>query len=538
MTIAPKKRACDWCHALKQVCLGGNPCDRCFRNGWNCTNQRPVKKIGRPPKPMDDKPEKPRKYNKNGCLTCKRRKRKCENETWPCKLCSRLGIKCSGGVGTATSAENLLMKEINAFDELKETEKMYMKYFVNDVAPILFAKSHAHVFLKQVVNLALLYQQIRDPILGIAATHRSCKLDHELCSVRELSPAYRDSISYRARSKLSEYPQCSDEIELLSVLLSVMMEILVGDSLDWSQLLKRAYRILERCGGILSLTNDKEDQLKLISVQLFCYLDFVSSLSTCNPPYIEMQQMSQFKTSYNISESLEEFDVACIVDENSLFNAEIDSRFVSSLLSDRDTSNILKIELGFKFGIAGDIFKIMGKISALASLRKLRGKDSKHDIEFDRFASEIEMKLQNWDVPEEINFENISDFQRTQYALALQWACFLRLHQIRYGYNRDDSRPKGCLVNILQAIDSIPEGSQLESGLMVPLILAGSVASREDDRRMILKRMRNIRGTLKFPYIQRFESLLMRIWERDSLDGNFVNWAAVRYYEFPGLVMF
>ncbi|KAG7873110.1 hypothetical protein KL938_005226 [Ogataea parapolymorpha] len=538
MTVAPKKRACDWCHASKQVCLGGNPCDRCVRNGWTCTNQRPAKKIGRPPKPMSDRPQKPRKYNKNGCLTCKQRKRKCENETWPCKLCLRLGLKCSGEAGTTASAEILLTKEIDSFNELKETEKMYMKYFVNDVAPILFAKNHAHVFLKQVVNLAFLYQQVRNPILGIAATHRSCKLDHELSSVRELNPAYRDSITYRARSKLSEYPQCSDEIELLSVLLSVMMEILVGDSLDWFQLLQRAYRILERCGGILSLTNDKDDQLKLISVQLFCYLDFVSSLSTCNPPYIEMQQMNQFETSYNISESLEEFDNEGLVDESLLPNTEINSRFVSSLLSDSDTSSILKIELGFKFGIAGDIFKIMGKISALASLRKLRGRDSKYDIEFDRFASEIEMKLQNWDVPEEINFENISDFQRTQYALALQWACFLRLHQIRYGYNRDDSRPKGCLVNILQAIESIPEGSQLESGLMVPLILAGSVASREDDRRVILKRMRNISGTLKFPYIQRFEMLLMRIWERDSLDGNFVNWAAVRYYEFPGLVMF
>ncbi|KAH3671337.1 hypothetical protein OGAPHI_000560 [Ogataea philodendri] len=497
--------------------------------------------MGRPMKPASDKPIKPKKYNKNGCISCKKRKRKCENEAWPCKLCARLGLECSGlnQLSNLPTKNDLLLQQIDQCMQLKENEKLYLKYFVNEVAPILFAKSHVHVFLDKVFSLALVYEQIRDPIIGIAATHRSCLLAQDIPPTRVLSPALRDSNIYRSRAKLTEYGPTSEDVELISVLLLVMMEILVGDNLDWFSLLKKANRILERSGGIKAVTSDTEDELKLINIQLFCYLDFVSSLSTCNPPYLELQQLDRLEMEGVSPESLGEFNIVGLVESDDIdLDKIMKSHFLASSFGDRDTSAILKIELGFKFGIAGDIFKIMGNISTLASLRKLRQQDPKYEYQFNKFASDIEMELQNWDVPQEINFENISDFQRTQYALALQWACFLRLHQIRYGYNRDDSRPKSCLINILQAIESIPERSQLEGGLLVPLILAGSVATLEKDRKFIRRRMNNISRTLRFPYVQRFEQLLVSIWDRDELDGSFVNWAAVRYYEFPGLVMF
>ncbi|KAJ5723336.1 hypothetical protein N7488_001371 [Penicillium malachiteum] len=43
-------RACDRCHSLKTQCPFGNPCGRCERLGLTCTNDRPQRTRGRPPK--------------------------------------------------------------------------------------------------------------------------------------------------------------------------------------------------------------------------------------------------------------------------------------------------------------------------------------------------------------------------------------------------------------------------------------------------------------------------------------------------------
>lgn len=120
--------------------------------------------------------------------------------------------------------------------------------------------------------------------------------------------------------------------------------------------------------------------------------------------------------------------------------------------------------------------------------------------------------------------------------MALQWAAFLRLHQVRFGYNRKDPRVIACLKLILSSVEVIDDNSDLETALAFPLLMAGSAASIKSDRDFIMLRLKSIQKKLKFNYLTEFEELLKNIWSRDNNEGHTVNWASIRYYQFPGLV--
>ncbi|ABN65893.2 Fungal transcriptional regulatory protein [Scheffersomyces stipitis CBS 6054] len=407
-----------------------------------------------------------------------------------------------------------LLNNIVMENNISVKERFLLKYFVTDVSFTIFADETSNAFMSTIIPISLKDKRVRDPILAIASAHRAGN-DIKF---------FRDAVLYRSSSHATllgstsqvEY-YFSDEI-LLSILLSGIMEILNGSSLGWSVLLEKASEITKFRGGIKKMASARSGYAPML-VQLFCYIDLISSLSTCHPPYIEQSaQNDNCQTSEStISEKIE---------------------IESHVYDQEEVTEILNSKFGFRFGIAGEIFKILGNISTLASLRKSRHDGEDQERQFQIMADDIEMKLQDWELPTTMNFNDVSDVQMSQYAMALQWAAFLRLHQIKDGYNRQDIRVKVCLSTILRAVKLIPEKSNLESSLMFPLILAGSVAITKTDRDFIISRVRSIKKRLKFHYIEEFERMLLYIWSRDNKEGNFVNWAAVRYYQFPGLVMF
>ncbi|GME76237.1 unnamed protein product [Ambrosiozyma monospora] len=458
-----------------------------------------------------------------------------------------------------------ILQEISNSKELPDIERFYLKYFVSNVVPVLFSNDSSDSFLRNIVPLALDHKIIRDPIMAIAATHRSfdCvsgrsgkrRVDYTNFNKEDVC-MFRDFNFFRSRAKLVGFSYSHDipkSLTLLSVLLIVIMEVLVGDSLDWFLLLGKANEILDDMGGITDvLKQEKDHDLLLIVVQLFCYLDLVSSLSTCKTPYVEKREKEAEEKdnqelllpeipSVSPEDLIDSEFMSWIESDDFDINKMLNTHFVKpSLLIKQETeiSELLNADLGFKFGIGGEIFKIIGNISTLASLRNLRHKSQKYEDQFNSLADKIEMRLQNYRTPDYIMFEKVDDLTRTNYALALQWACFLRLHQVRNGYNRSEDRIKLCLGNCLSSIALVPEGSNVESGLLFPLLLAGSVAVKEEDRTFIMSRVASIKHSLRFPYVHQCEKLLNNIWARDCIEGDAVNWAAIRFYEYPGLVTF
>lgn len=596
-----KQKSCDRCHRRKEQCVG-NPCERCKQDGVHCESVRISKKMGRPKGP--ERYFTRRKYSRKGCITCRAQKKKCDEGLPACGRCIKGNRTCCYGTQTVDltietpidlvdmETENHGINQTNSIGEIiiendnaqecpifstnevlspiiergtmtpstffnaieqlffeclrkkphgsevsslhsspidfsrdeyseqktnllnlcminspgipnKETELLC--YFINDVSMLLFTDKTTPRFLATVIPLCLVDERVRYPILAIASSHRRNNThisDHEVV---------RDALRFRAKAQFcfagkNEGFYDDSENVLLSICLVAIQEIFEGNSLYWNSALEKGAEIIRLRGGL-----KKVSKLSPLSIQLFCYLDHISSLSTCITPYVDRTKNNPYQD-----------------------------------YSGNQIEDILNCKFGFRFGMAGELFKIMGNISTLASLRKDRFKSPEHGKQFDDLANMIEMALQNWsplllDVRDNFLLDgNLDSGQATisSYLLAVQWASFLRLHQITVGYDRKHSRVLGCLAILLESLKSLAEDTKIETGLMFPLIMAGLVCVEKHDRDYILSRVRAIKQRLRFNYIGEFEQLLLAVWAQDSDAGDLVNWALIRYYQFPGLVMF
>lgn len=579
------KRLCDRCHKRKELCRGENPCDRCSKDRSECTYDRAILKNGRKRGPEKIHPR--GKYSKNGCVACRKQKKKCDEVRPQCGNCVHRQRVCVYGQGeiyggvpkldtakpeelkwtppvgetadqlpTKTFTPDLSTQILSPSTFFSTTEKMFLDllldltllgevqleqlspsdaggyeeqklnlltlcmlntvgipdpqrellcYFIDEVSMLLFSDKTTTRFLGTVIPLCLVDHRVRYPILAIASSHRLNKLGHSDYEIM------RDAVKYRGMAQCCLADRNSDffddtENVLLGLCLVLIQEIFEGNSLYWSSALQKGSEVIQARGGL-----KKVSKISPLLIQLFCYLDHVSSLSTCATPHVDRSR------------------------NNPYFN-----------YSGNHVEDILNCKFGFRYGIAGELFKIMGNISTLAGLRSVRHNSPEHEKQFDSLANLIEMKLQNWapshiDLADNFSLDGDLDSRRmnlSSYWLALQWSCFLRLHQIKDGYNRRDSRVSACLLIILRSLKSIESTTEIETGLMFPLIMAGCVSVELADRNYILSRIRSIKEKLRFNYIGEFEKLLHAVWDKDESEGDCVNWAKIRFYQFPGLVMF
>lgn len=384
-----------------------------------------------------------------------------------------------------------------------------LRYFITDVSPLLFVDKTSTRFLSTIVPLSVKDKRIRYPIIAIAASHRSKSFS------TQISEYQRDYTLYRAKAQSVFICESADsyldtEIVLLSILLIAVQEVFDGTSLYWCMAIERAAGFIHMKGGIKEVSKTSP-----LAIQLFCYLDLITSLSTCSTPFLE------FETAF-------------------------DSSIAYDSLEEKYIENLLNSKFGFKFGIGGELYKIIGNLATLAGLRTTRFKTKAHEQRFNSFADFIELKLQDWSPPVDfvaVKYEidqkdSIGKIMISSYTLALQWSAFLRLHQIRFGYDRKNSRVRACSDIIMKSIKAIDSRSPLETGLLFPLVMVGSVAYEDDDRKYIISRVRSIQSKLKFKYVEEFEKLLREVWSKDDEEGDEVNWAKIRYYQFLGLVMF
>lgn len=566
-----RKKACDKCHKMKQICDGGIPCSRCKRLKAECTFQRVLKKPGRPSKKVPVNNELAKRVECSSQEVSDSRLAETRESPIPSTAFTKVFLDKSkelinlqnpfSNIGerfldmlltfseeprqyevdnetlSESSEKNEILQAEQVFNDaingfpldywrLPEKEMQLLQYFVFEVSPILFIDKTSNSFLQMVIPLAIKGQRIRNILIAIAAIRRY-EEDAQLpekpsslyvskgYSVTTRSEFLRDMLTYKSEAELTlvlEETDYFDDSVLLSLLLLAMLSVLEGTSFMWASAMKRASIVISKRGGVKKLFKDRP-----LLVHLFSYLDLVSSLSTCIQPYVETIPSDGFKREDTL-ENYAKFD-------------------------EKEIAKVLNSSFGFRFSIGGEIFKLLGNISTLASLRHIRDQNVAYGKEFDTIADVIENHLQSWQ-PSEESWENFSltgpaiELQKNSYVLALQWAAFLRLHQVRYGYNREDRKAQICLRTILQSIDNIDKGADLETGLIFPIIMAGSVAFEQDDREYIMERVRRIKKKLKFGYVNEVEKMLLTIWSRDDKEGHNVNWAAIRYYEYPGLVMF
>jgi len=169
------------------------------------------------------------------------------------------------------------------------------------------------------------------------------------------------------------------------------------------------------------------------------------------------------------------------------------------------------------------------------------------DEKYRKCAAEIDARLRAWEPPS-LESPGENNFKEAIHAaIAIKWASILRLHQIVDGYALPHPIPTESLRQILDNLQNIRVGSAVETLMVFPLIMAGSVALSQEDRMTIRSRWLIIERTIGFGNISKGGKLLEQVWEamNREINGDVgepgkvnVNWASIRWYEYGSFVMF
>ncbi|KAJ5358360.1 uncharacterized protein N7496_010773 [Penicillium cataractarum] len=273
-------------------------------------------------------------------------------------------------------------------------------------------------------------------------------------------------------------------------------ELFDGTSKVWKWHLKAASAIL-KSPAFQNLASTDE---WTFCISLFHYLDAMSTISRCKAPLLHnSDSMAELTTSLR---------------RNS----------VPQLERSQSTDAI--------YGISPALFDFLGMVNLLANHRSKRV-DELSEIGFRTAASHLENRIDEWRRDHDQITELEPETERA--TTAFEWAIRLRLHQVVEGYDPLHPFVERSITIILDSVQQIPYASRVEGCLLFPLVIAGSSSISMERRMMVKERLMVMENTLGFGHIQYARQLLETVWNGASCATD-LNWAAVRYSKFPGVV--
>ncbi|KAJ5138158.1 hypothetical protein N7526_004391 [Penicillium atrosanguineum] len=279
-----------------------------------------------------------------------------------------------------------------------------------------------------------------------------------------------------------------------TVLLLCLTELFDGTSRVWKWHLKAASAILKSPAFQDLVSTDEWT----FCISLFHYLDSMSTVSRCKAPLLHNgDSMTELTTSLRRSS-------------------------VPELKRSQSTDAI--------YGISPALFDLLGMVNLLANHRNKRV-DELSEIGFRAAATHLENRIDEWRADQDHDADQEPDTERA--TSAFEWAIRLRLHQVVEGYDPRHEFVERAIVTILDSVQEIPYASRVEGCLLFPLVIAGSSSVSMERRMMVKERLMVMENTLGFSHIQYARQLLETVWSEAEGD---LNWASVRYSQFPGVV--
>ncbi|OJI87743.1 hypothetical protein ASPTUDRAFT_61789 [Aspergillus tubingensis CBS 134.48] len=283
-----------------------------------------------------------------------------------------------------------------------------------------------------------------------------------------------------------------------TILLLCLTELFEGTSRVWKWHLKAAGNLLSTAAAATDLHRLASTPEGTFCLQLFHYLDAMSTISRCKPPLLRAGERLTDLTSSTSSSSL------------------------PVPLGDNSIS-----------GIPPPLLEYLGRVNLLAAHRSRRV-DDLSEIGFRAAAAHVRAQLDTWRVEHDATSTVLTNSDADRATTAFEWAIRLRLHQIVDGYDPHHADVENALSHILTAALAIPYGSPVEGSLLFPLVIAGASCRDSMERRMVVKeRLIVMENTLGFGHISHARRLLETVWADEGGDGN---WARIRYSSFPGVV--
>ncbi|CAG8083159.1 unnamed protein product [Penicillium salamii] len=559
----------------KQRCDGETPCSRCKRMHFHPRHdsklmespglghvckpripERPANSTGGP-----NAPRRPRaSRSRGGCLPCKTRKKKCDECHPRCSDCRRLNTTCQWPV-SATQTEPVILDlsdgsvsnsapgspeyasirdsvgESNAslsipspaspFDAEEFIATLFPHPLPQKKAPVISLErplmiTNPHLCTDEDKSLFNHYVHVVSRALCRSSTKRnpflvtllplaaasdavtSVILTLSGCHWKRVYPGIWGCALKRqgqAITRVNELLGCPDKKSIFeacaTVLLLCLTELFDGTSRVWKWHLKAASAIL-KSGAFPTVASDEWD----FCISLFHYLDSMSTISRCKAPLLQATENSG--------------DVPIPSRRNS----------VPELGRNDSTETI--------YGIPPALLDLLGMVNVLANHRSRRV-DELSEIGFRATATHIEDEIDEWRAAYDMNATDTDNKSDTSHATtAFEWAIRLRLHQIVEGYDALHDFVKRAVTTILDCVQEVPYASRVEGCLLFPLVIAGSSSLAIERRMSVKERLMVMENTLGFSHIHHARQLLEAVWNGNETSD--LNWAAVRYSQFPGVV--
>ncbi|KAL7904546.1 fungal transcriptional regulatory protein [Trichoderma velutinum] len=540
------RRVCHRCAEIKQACDGSMPCGRCLRLSLACQPRDSGSSVNQQ---VGDLSKARVRRVRTGCLTCKNRRKKCDETKPRCDDCRRLRLDCEwppkclksktvaaavttkavalGGVpdrsiwqdptipinydsprshyydslavSRMTTVSPLSIYNPQLLPQLTPHDRALLNHYIAIVSPLLCRSISApNPYNDYLLPLACSNNLVMHCIPALSANHWR-KLQHQLA---DRGIYHQSEATQSLAGLLPLVDRSNTDVALVSSLLLLMAELFDGTSIECQPHLDNARRLS------MALMNQQQGDVMNghdnFLVRLTRFLESAATKLTCKPPLMD----------------------------------ELEAVMLDSLTLPDD------IDLAI-YGIPKEWFHLVDVVNSLADKRKPQV-DRASEAAFHKEALQIEERISCWlyeygVMPRTAWTTNMTNNDVLLATMAYEYAIRLHLHQIVKGYDLDDVKVVTNVEGILESVQQIRYGSALEPCLMYPLVMAGSACWTMEQRVIIQDRLLIMERTCGFGYIYNARGLVERVWRmRDQTEGTgtAVNWARIRCEEMPSLAVF
>lgn len=589
---------CLRCAEIKQACDGGMPCGRCLRLSLPCFPKgQPKSQYGAAP--VQQRPKARIRRVQTGCMTCKQRKKKCDEGKPRCGNCSRLCLGCVWPTGSAArgmrngqrprATSELGMTSTWLDDPVDPTDMS--QYFglseelvlpaVTDGSGLTFNLDHdlpihddaCWDFTPPSPLCMDMASHSPPPSASPSGSFASGSLSMYVPSVVPDLSSADDKVLLNHYSNIVASVLCrhSDAKSnpyltyILPMALSsdlVMKCVLSLSAKHWHTLQPRLSnqglylqsQAIQSLGYLLSHIETASASVALASCLLLCMTELFDGASPrwklhlTGAKRILVTMKSQFG-----HKPTEEY-MFLIRLSRFLDSATTTTTCMAPLMDGEGKEEVAVLDRSTAapddedmavYGIPKALFHQVDRVNKLAEKRKTRV-DLLSESAFLAEVMTVEERLDHWSyehggLSRAVSRLSPANDDTLHATKAFEWALRLRLHQISEGYALDHPKVSRSVEAILEAVQKIRYGSPLEGCLLFPLVMVGGACSHLEHRVIVQDRLMVMERTYGFGYIYRARELVERVWaRRDQLDGSeaMVNWARIRFEEMGGLAVF
>lgn len=446
--------------------------------------------------------------NRTGCLTCRRRKKRCDFIRDVCGHCSRLNLVChwqnprdlveelsrsrsptspgqdiSPTISFAPDPMQFLIGDTADQNQRSLDRKLALRYYIQTFTPILTTSLENNGFLSVLMPMAIEDRPLLDMLIAWSSSHLS--LCNDVYHVKALE--HRSTALKSFASSLSTFSH-SPELSLAGCLVFCSMSAILGDTVAWHNHLDGAARIIRSARssskgqGVAEISKTYEGRWLLRN---FAYHDILMSVTLDREPLISGQ--------YWISEP----------------KATIDSYFG---LASEPMALLSKIS-----SLNGDMVRHNAQTPTSQSSKSPSPTTDQEEIQpsvlsvgsFSSRARQIETDLQNW------KCDGSNDPCLVSQAEAYRSAALIHLYRVikRHvpGVNVESkiARQTGAII---QHAVNMPLKCLPECTLLFPLFMAGGEATSKADFQFIRQRLHHIATYRHFQNAASALSVLEELW--------------------------